>query len=116
MASLVKNRLVKERHEVSTKVKSLDHLPLEEVVKNIFSSSVECNADNSAVVLIMILREFFRHDEEDQSRLLKESNTTSPPQYAEFMKNKLKDDVEMKRKVFDLASEINVGKRQRRHE
>jgi len=54
-------------------------------VKNIFSSSVECNADNSAVVLIMILREFFRHDEEDQSRLLKESNTTSPPQYAEFM-------------------------------
>jgi len=85
MASLVKNRLVKERHEVSTKVKSLDHLPLEEVVKNIFSSSVECNADNSAVVLIMILREFFRHDEEDQSRLLKESNTTSPPQYAEFM-------------------------------
>ena len=33
-----------------------------------------------------------------------------------FQKNKLKDDVDMKRKVFDLASEINVGKRQRRHE
>ena len=42
MASLVKNRLVKERHEVATKVKSLDHLPLEDVVKSIFSSSVEC--------------------------------------------------------------------------
>ena len=83
----------------------------------------------------MILREFFRHDEEDQTRLLKESNTTSPPQYAEFMvrwtrilitsllifcsfqkKNKLKDDVDTKRKVFDLASEIGVGKRPRRHE
>jgi hypothetical protein len=116
MASLVKNRLVKERHEVATKVKALDHLPLEDVVKSIFSNSVECRPDNLAVVLIMILREFFRHDEEDQARLLKESNTTSPPQYAEFMKNKLKDDAETKRKVFDLASEIGVGKRPRRHD
>mmetsp|Transcript_19055 Transcript_19055/g.26278 ORF Transcript_19055/g.26278 Transcript_19055/m.26278 type:complete len:274 (+) Transcript_19055:113-934(+) len=115
MSSLVKKRLVKERHEISTKVKSLDHLPLDDLVKSIFSSAVDCSYDSTAVVILMILREFFRHDEEDQSRMLKESNTTSPPQYAEFMKNKFKDDIDMKRKVFDLASEVSVGKRPRRH-
>jgi len=114
MAGLVKKRLVKERHEISTKVRSLDHLPLEDLAKNVFSSSVEFSMDHQGVLLIAILREFFRQDEEDQTRLMKESNTTSPPQYAEFMKNKLKDDGEMKRKVFDLACEMSVGKRQRR--
>eukprot|EP00008_Paramoeba_atlantica_P015083 CAMPEP_0201493184 /NCGR_PEP_ID=MMETSP0151_2-20130828/36263_1 /ASSEMBLY_ACC=CAM_ASM_000257 /TAXON_ID=200890 /ORGANISM="Paramoeba atlantica, Strain 621/1 / CCAP 1560/9" /LENGTH=287 /DNA_ID=CAMNT_0047880387 /DNA_START=88 /DNA_END=947 /DNA_ORIENTATION=- len=113
MSSLVKNRLVKERHELSTKVKGLDHLPLEDVLKTVFGGPMECSMENLAVILIVILREFFRHDEEDQSRMLKESNTTSPPQYAEYMKNKLKEDGEMKRKVFDLANEIGVGKRPR---
>jgi hypothetical protein len=105
---------VKERHEISTKVRSLDHLPLEDLAKNVYSSTVDFSMDNTGVLLVAILREFFRQDEEDQSRLMKESNTTSPPQYAEFMKNKLKDDVDMKRKVFDLACEMSVGKRQRR--